>query len=341
MTARRSSAFSRRSTCSVSSRCSASGAWRPRSRSGSSPPSPGGRRRRCRARRPRHELRVLAVQQRDHRPGGERVDLLDEVQRVLVVAVDDDDGEVGVVAGDGLGGLAHADGDLGRRVPELAHLLRGDPQRPGVLIGQEDPQRSLSVRLAHPTSPTRLRLSLHRPSTMLSLVVAESPARPDIAPQHPGARIPVRAPCPSQPHPPRCPRVRYGRPSDRGRRRGARGRARRQPGRAGPRALRALPGQARPGRPRDARRALPAARAPARPPLPAPGGALRRPLPGRVPGPGQGDRPLRPRARGRLLELRGADHPRRDQALLPRPHLVGPRPARPAGARAEGRPRGL
>ena len=35
-----------------------------------------------------------------------------------------------------------------------------------------------------------------------------------------------------------------------------------------------------------------------------------------------------------LLELRRPDDPRRDQAPLPRPHLVAPRAARPAGARA-------
>ena len=97
---------------------------------------------------------------------------------------------------------------------------------------------------------------------------------------------------------------------------------------------------ARPGRPRDARRALPAAGPPARAPLPAPRGAVRRPLPGRLPRAREGDRPLRPRARRRVLELRGADDPRRDQALLPRPDVVGARPARPAGARAAGRPGG-
>ena len=64
---------------------------------------------------------------------------------------------------------------------------------------------------------------------------------------------------------------------------------------------------------------------------------LRRPLPGRLPGARQRRRPLRHQARHRVLELRRADDPRRDQALLPRPDVVGPRPARPAGARAQGR----
>ena len=86
-------------------------------------------------------------------------------------------------------------------------------------------------------------------------------------------------------------------------------------------------------------RFLPLARQP-RPPLPARRRAVRRPRPGRVARAAEGDRPLRPRPRGRLLELRGPDHPRRDQAPLPRPHLGCPRPARPAGARAEGRPGG-
>jgi hypothetical protein len=65
--------------------------------------------------------------------------------------------------------------------------------------------------------------------------------------------------------------------------------------------------------------------APARGPLPTRGRALRRPLPGRLRGPDQGHRPLRPRARDRVLKLRGADDPRRDQALFPRPHVVGAR----------------
>ena len=47
---------------------------------------------------------------------------------------------------------------------------------------------------------------------------------------------------------------------------------------------------------RAARRALPAARPPARPPLPARRRAARRPRPGRLARPAQGDRPLRPRS---------------------------------------------
>ena len=46
------------------------------------------------------------------------------------------------------------------------------------------------------------------------------------------------------------------------------------------------------------------------------------------------------RPRDRVLLLRRADDPRGDQALLPRPHVGGARAARPAGAVAEGRPRG-
>ena len=101
----------------------------------------------------------------------------------------------------------------------------------------------------------------------------------------------------------------------------------------GPAPARALPPRRRSGRARGARRALPAARAPARAPLPARRRAARRPRPGRLARPAEGDRPLRPRARDRVLVLRGPDDPRRAQAPLPRQGLVGPRPARPAGAR--------
>ena len=69
-------------------------------------------------------------------------------------------------------------------------------------------------------------------------------------------------------------------------------------------------------------------------PLPAHRGALRRSLPGRLPGARQGDRSLRPQPRRRVLQLRRADHPGRDQALPARPHVVGARAPRPAGAGA-------
>ena len=95
----------------------------------------------------------------------------------------------------------------------------------------------------------------------------------------------------------------------------------------------ALPRKRRPCRARRARGALPAARAPARPPLPARQRAARRPDAGREHRPREGDRPLRPRARHRVLELRRADDPRRAEALLPRLRLGRARAARHAGAR--------
>jgi hypothetical protein len=72
---------------------------------------------------------------------------------VLVISVDDDDGQVRVVARDGLGGLTQADRDLRRCVPELAHLARGDLERTRVLVGQENPQRRLCIVVAQPLGP--------------------------------------------------------------------------------------------------------------------------------------------------------------------------------------------
>ena len=245
-----------------------------------------------------HELGILAVEQRDDRPGGEGVDLLDQVERVLVVAVDDDDRQVRVVARDGLGGLAQADGDLGRRVPELAHLAGGDLERPRVLVGQENPQRRLSFSSPTRSAPTSCVAAYTGQYNAVRDGTAQLPARPAVRPTAP-ALVPRSSAMASLRDPHSAVRA-----APNGRRRLDRGRSageheagrQRQPRRAGPRAVRALPGQARSGRPRDARRALPAARAPARAPLPAPRGALRRPLPGRLPRAGQGDRPLRPRA---------------------------------------------
>ena len=104
---------------------------------------------------------------------------------------------------------------------------------------------------------------------------AELPPR-RLAPQQPGARCrpPSRRMLDRELHQPRGYRAHASPARDRGSARPSS-----EPGRGssraerGPRAVRALPRQARPRRPRDARRALPAARAPARAPLPAPRGA--------------------------------------------------------------------
>ena len=93
-------------------------------------------------------------------------------------------------------------------------------------------------------------------------------------------------------------------------------------------------------RARGAGRALPAARPPARPPLPARRRAARRPRAGRLARAAEGDRPLRPRARDRVLLVRRPDDPRRAQAPLPRQGLVRARAARPPGARGARRARG-
>ena len=57
-----------------------------------------------------------------------------------------------------------------------------------------------------------------------------------------------------------------------------------------------------------------------------------RPRPGRRHRADQGHRPLRPRTPARVLDVRDADHPRRDQAALPRHRLADPRPAPGPGA---------
>src|SRR5688500_3764326 len=72
------------------------------------------------------------------------------------------------------------------------------------------------------------------------------------------------------------------------------------------------PGPSR--RPRRARRPTPAARTHSRAALHVYGRAARRSRAGREPGPGQGDRPLRPRSRREVHELRDADHRGRAEA---------------------------
>ena len=64
------------------------------------------------------------------------------------------------------------------------------------------------------------------------------------------------------------------------------------------------------------------------------GEPLRRPGAGRHHRPDQVRRPVRPRARRRVLDLRHPDHRRRDQAALPRQGLGGARAAPAAGAAA-------
>src|SRR5690348_13565289 len=70
--------------------------------------------------------------------------------------------------------------------------------------------------------------------------------------------------------------------------------------------------------PRRARRAAPAARGVPRPPVRQPRRAARGPRAGGDDRPHQGDRPVRPRARGGVLDVRDPHDRRRDQAALPR-----------------------
>jgi len=83
------------------------------------------------------ELRILLLHHRDDRAARVLDDLLDQVERVAVVLVDDDDREVRVVARDDLGGLLHSDGELGDLVAETAHERRRDAQRTLVLVGEQ------------------------------------------------------------------------------------------------------------------------------------------------------------------------------------------------------------
>ena len=115
---------------------------------------------------------------------------------------------------------------------------------------------------------------------------------------------------------------------------------RRHPGPLRRRSVRPPATGRRPVRSRAARRALPAACSPPGAPLPAHRRADRGSHPGRLDRTVEGGRPLRLLARGDVLQLRGADHPRRAQAPFSRPHVVGASAARSAGAGAAGRPDG-
>src|SRR4051794_32648697 len=87
----------------------------------------------CRA----DEVRVLLLEDRDHRAAGELGDLLDELERVPVVLVDDDHRHVRVIPRDHLGRLLHADRHLGDLVAEVPHHRSGDAQRALVLVGEQ------------------------------------------------------------------------------------------------------------------------------------------------------------------------------------------------------------
>ncbi len=77
------------------------------------------------------------AQLRDDRARGGLDRLADQQQRVIVVRVDDDDREVGVLADDQLGGLL--DGDRERRhvVPEALQDVAERAERLLVLVGEQ------------------------------------------------------------------------------------------------------------------------------------------------------------------------------------------------------------
>ena len=83
------------------------------------------------------ELRVLVLHHRDDRPARVLGDLLDQVERIAVVLVDDDDREIRVVARDDLGRLLNSDGELGDLVAEIADERRRDAQCTLILIGEQ------------------------------------------------------------------------------------------------------------------------------------------------------------------------------------------------------------
>ena len=248
--------------------------------------------------------------------------LLDQRERVLVVLVDDDDREVGVLGGDQLDRLRDRDGVRRHLVPEARRARRrARPGRHGPRrrsarggcrwVGHRHARHGRLDRSPGP-APRRYRLrapASRRARSDVSTWQAWTASKTDPNQQRPasGASISV-----------------------------AEDRADACPG--GPAAARPLPPRGRSRRARAARHALPAARAPARAPLPARRRAARRPRPGRLARAAQGDRPLRPGARDRVLVVRRADDPRRAQAPLPRQGLVRARAARPAGARGQGRP---
>ena len=311
--ARRSRALSSWSTCSVqaapSSPCR-------RSATSIAPCTSSRESRRARERvdpaRAAHarRSRPSPLDERDDRAARVRADLVDEVERVLVVAW--------TTTTERSGSSSAMSSAARRTVGRVATSRRGRARRAARRCAAAPP------RPRRRRGPSALRRGASRPVVTVSIMTPRyrsSGGRPARAP-----RSVVRAPAPGA-----SPReADAGTTCGERRRRDRSGRPRIASCSSGSSARRQRGARA-------ARRALPAARPPARPPLPARRRAARRPRAGRVARPHQGDRPLRPRARGRVLQLRGPDDPRRAQAPLPRPHVVGPRPARPAGADAEGR----
>ena len=98
-------------------------------------------------------VRVLALEQGDHGPGPVLDDLLDQVERVIVVVVEDDHGDVGLVGGDLLGRLPDADGVGEHLMAEALHDAREVLQRGGVLVRGEHAQAVAEV-LVHGASGT-------------------------------------------------------------------------------------------------------------------------------------------------------------------------------------------
>ena len=88
------------------------------------------------------ELGVLVVEQGDDWSRRERHDLVDQAQRVLVVAMHDDDRRVGILARDGVCDLGGAHGELGDLMAEVAQDGRRVAQRRLVFVGGEDSQAS-------------------------------------------------------------------------------------------------------------------------------------------------------------------------------------------------------
>ena len=267
----------------------------------------------------------------DHRARGVLDGLLDQRQRVLVVLVHDDDREVGVLGADQLDRL----GDRHDVRRHLVAELRRAPRR-----GRAGASRS--------SSAIRTRRCARRPSSVASrarTAVDWRAARPS----DPSA--PRMRPC-APARPDRVSRMRVDGREEHRRARRTRPRERRRSISWPPedRATRAQRG------PAAARRATTAQGDPAaREQLVERFLPLARQLARRYQRGGEqlddlvqvaslglleGDRPLRSRARDRVLLVRGADDPRRAQAPLPRQGLVGARAARPAGARRQGRPGG-